>query len=78
MPRHQVQAVQDEMLSVVVEEVLAEHCSLEEVEGEAMFLAFSAVVEEEAPKECFAQVVEVEQARDLEVEVVRSAARDCL
>lgn len=75
-PKHQVQAVQGEMLLAVVEEVLAEHCSLEEVEAEVMFLASSVVVEE-ALQGCFEQAAEVGQVHDLEVEVVRLTVRGC-
>lgn len=72
-----VQAVQGEMMLAVVEEVLAEHCSLEVEEVEVMFLA-SWVAVEEALRACFAQAAAVGLVRDLEVEEVLLKARDCL
>lgn len=77
MPEQQEQAVQDGMLSAVVEEALVERCSMEAEEGEVKCPQSSAAMVE-ALKECFAKGAEVERARDLEEAAVRLMVHDCL
>lgn len=67
----------DEMPMVVVEGVLAEHCSSEGAVAEVKFLV-SLVVMEGAQTGCSAQEAAEGQVRDLEVEVVPQKARGCL